>query len=333
MTAATEAPRIRHLETGWSSSLLRALDRVLPRSVFNVLAGLGVGVAVLALPRPRRSSRQYLAAVLGRPPSWLDVWRHYWAFTMMHMLRLRVAEGRTHACQPAPGCEAFTTLMASGRPALLGSFHIGNSDLLGFVLGRFNRHIHMIRFRLGNSDVLRQIARQYGAGVTFVWVNERENLLFALKRAVESGGTVVMKCDRIEYSARLETFHFLDARRTFPFTIYHFGILFQRPVTFCVSVPSDSAESIVHGFPVFEPDAASKESNLLRARTHFQDVLTKVETILRSNPYLWFNFASLNPVVVESAAPVSSASSTSSRAILSCPPLHVGRRTDKGSQA
>lgn len=296
------SPRIRHLETGWTNALLRAADRVLHRVLFDFLAGIGVWVAVLALRKPRRSSRRYLAAILGRPASLLEVWRHFMAFTAVHLVRLRVAGGRRHDCRPGSGCEAFAGLMASGRPALLGTFHIGSSDLLGFYLGRFRRHVHMVRFRLGDPGFLRQLVDRCSAWVTFIWVNEKENLLFALKRAVESGGSIAMKCDRIGYSAKLESFEFLGARRSFPFTIYHLGVMFGRPVTFCVSLPAGRDESRVHGFPVFEPDGSSREENLARARAHFQSVLVTVESLLRANPYQWFNFGDLNPVVPVRAA-------------------------------
>jgi predicted LPLAT superfamily acyltransferase len=254
-------------------------------------------VAVLALREPRRNSRRYLTAVLGRPPSWREIWRHYHAFTMMHMLRLRVAGGDVHTCRPSAGCEEFTALMVSERPALLGSFHIGNSDLLGFFLGQFRRHVYMIRFRLGDPNFLTQLAAQCSAWVTFIWVNEKESLLFVLKQALDAGGTVAMKCDRISHSSKLEPFHFLGAQRWFPFTIYHLGLMFNRPVTFCVSVPSGPDASAIRGFPVFEPDRDSKESNLQRARLHFQHILTEIEALLRLNPYLWFNFTLLNPEV------------------------------------
>lgn len=271
---------------------------MLRRTWFDALTGLGVWVAVLVLWRPRRKSRHYLAAVLGRPPVLREIWRHYMEFVTAHLSRLRVAGGRTHDCRPGPGCAAFTALMASGRPALLGTFHIGSSDLLGFFLGRFRRQVHMVRYRLGDPTFLRQLVDRCSAGVTFIWANEKENVLFALKQAVESGGSIAMKCDRVGYSAKLEAFDFLGARRWFPFTIYHLGVMFDRPVTFCVSLPAGPDESVVHGFPTFEPDGSSREENLQRARAHFQDVLNGVEALLRVNPYQWFNFNDLNPVAL-----------------------------------
>ncbi len=289
----SSAPRlISHWESARTIGVLRVADRVLPRPVFNVIAGIGVWIAVALLPRQRENSRRYLAAVLDRAVTARDVWRHYWHFLSMHLLRLKVADGQPHQYQPAPDCDDFAALMRSPRPALLGTFHLGNSDLLGFYLGQFGRHVHMVRFRLGDPRLLEQVARTCGAGVTFVWVNERDDLLFALKQAIDSGGTIAMKCDRDSYSSRRENFRFLGRERSFPFTIYYLGILFNRPVTFCISVPTSRDESTLHGFPIFEPDAGSKASNLLKARAHFQDVLTRIEGVLRTNPYIWFNFDS-----------------------------------------
>jgi predicted LPLAT superfamily acyltransferase len=253
-------------------------------------------MAVFLFPEPRRNSRCYLNAILHRAPSLREIWRHYMEFTTMHLLRLRVGVGQVHHCRSLPGSEEFVALMHSRQAALLGSFHIGDSDLLGFFLGQFRRHVYMVRYRLGAPTFLRQLANRSATGVTFIWVNEKENLLFALKEAAGAGGSIAMKCDRLGYSSKVEEFEFLGARRCFPFTIYHLGILFQLPVTFCVAVPSSAGESVVHGFPVFKPDEGAKAVNLQRARTHFQLVLTKVESLLRANPYLWFNFDPLNPV-------------------------------------
>ena len=212
----------------------------------------------------------------------------------MYSQRVRVALGRPHHWQ-SECCEDFTTLMRSNRPALLGTFHFGNSDLLGFVLGQFQRHVFMVRYRLGNPRFLHRLAAQMGAGVTMIWVDEGKEILFGLKKALERGGTVVMKCDNVGDAAKLEAFEFLGTRRWFPFTIYRLGILFQRPVTFCVSLSTGPDRSIVIGFPVFEPGPGTKAENLERARAHFQSVLAKIEELLHANPHLWHSFRPLNP--------------------------------------
>ena len=281
-----------------SYELLRHSDRWIPGILFKQAMRIGAWVALLVMPVQRRHSRQYLAAVFGRPARLIEVYRHFHAFTEMFVLRSRLAEGCAHMPRPLPSCDGFKTVMDSRRPALLGTFHFGNSDLLGFLLSTFGFHVHMIRLRMENSRDTHRLARRFGQRVTFIWVNDTSNLLFAVKQAAQSGLSIALKCDRPEHSSKCEAFQFLGGRRLFPFTIYHLAIMFGLPVAFCVSVPAGADESLLHGSPVFEPDAASKAENLARARVHFQAVLSHLESLVRTHPFLWFNFTPLNPVVV-----------------------------------
>jgi predicted LPLAT superfamily acyltransferase len=140
------------------------------------------------------------------------------------------------------------------------------------------------------------LGARFSDWVTFIWVNEPENLLFALKDAIAAGGSVALNCDRLEFSSKNEAFEFLGARRLFPFTIYHLALIFRLPVVLCVGLPSRAGLSVVHSSPLFRPDAETdKAANLSLARAHFQDFLTRLEGFLRDDPLLWFNFTPLNP--------------------------------------
>jgi predicted LPLAT superfamily acyltransferase len=212
------------------------------------------------------------------------------------MLRLRVARGRPHWGELAPDATGFHALLASGEPALLGTFHVGHSDLTGFLLGRQeHRRVFMVRQRVGNSHDTEILARAFGDWVKFIWVNDPANLLFALKDAIAAGGSIALKCDRLEFSAKTEAFDFLGARRLFPFTIYHLALIFRRPVVLCVGLPAGPGRSTVHSSPLFVPDPADKSGSFARAREHFQNFLRQLEPILRADPLLWFNFIPLNP--------------------------------------
>ncbi|HTQ29929.1 MAG TPA: hypothetical protein VMI53_01850 [Opitutaceae bacterium] len=296
LTDTVHAAPPRNPGPSWGCLFLTCADVLLPAPVFDFFLGLGTWVAVAVMPAARRHSRAYLAEVLPRRPGATDVWRHFFAFAQALMVKLRFAEGRPYRCVSGPDCAPFLDLMASGEPALFGTFHFGHSDLLGFALGRFNRRVCMIRLRMENSRDTDRLAERFGALVSYLWINEPENLLFALKEAIDSGVSVAMKCDRPEYSAKLEPFDFLGRPRLFPFTIYHLALVFRRPVIFCVSVPHGRDESMVYSSPVFTPNAGSRDENLDRARVHFQNFLALVETLLRRDPFLWANFTPLNPV-------------------------------------
>ncbi|MBI3885562.1 MAG: hypothetical protein HY302_07515 [Opitutae bacterium] len=222
----------------------------------------------------------------------------FFAFTESLMLKLRTARGVPVRGELEPeNAAAFDTLVQSGRPALFGTFHFGDSDLLGYLLGARGRRVAIVRLRVGNSTDTELLGRRFAGHVSFLWVNQPANLLFELKAALEAGESLAMKCDRLEFSAKAEPFQFLGARRLFPFTIYHLAVLFGRPVVFCLAWPGADRDQLrVRASPVFTPDpAADRAANLQAARAHFQGVLGQLETLVRQYPLLWFNFLPLNP--------------------------------------
>jgi predicted LPLAT superfamily acyltransferase len=291
---------LRNPGPSWGYSFLLWAERWWPRWFFRPMLMIGTWVGFAFLPAQRAHSRAYLSVVLGRTPGLLERWRHFFAFAEFLMLKLRAGRGSTVRCVLAPQHEAeFETLVRSGRPALFGAFHFGGSDLLGYLLGERGRRVSIIRLRVGNSGDTERLGQRFAGQVSFLWINDPAHLLFDLKAAIEAGESLALKCDRLAFSAKTEPFHFLGARRLFPFTIYHLALLFDRPVVFCTAVPgANPDELIVLASPVFTPDpAATREANTQAARHHFQAVLVQLEELVRRHPLLWFNFLPLNPEV------------------------------------
>lgn len=296
MSATISAPR--NPGPDWGYGFLSWAERCLPRWIFRPLLMAGTWVGVAFMPTQRAHSRAYLTVALRRPARLVDVWRHFFSFADVLMLMLRAGRGAPVRCVLAPENEAeFETLVRSDRPALFGTFHFGGSDLLGYLLSERGRRVSILRLQVGNSSDTRWLAARFGDRVSFLWVNDPANLLFDLKRTIEAGASLALKCDRLEFSAKNEPFTFLGMPRLFPFTIYHLAVMFDRPVVFCTAVP-DTAQAMLHvvSSPVFTPVAgADREANLRAARRHFQAALTQLEALVFQHPYLWLNFLPLNP--------------------------------------
>lgn len=289
----------------WGYGFLLWAERWWPGWFFRPILMAGTWVGLAFMPRQRAHSRAYLAVVLGRPASLLEVWRHFFAFAESLMLKLRAARGVPVRSTLAPAhAAAFETLVRSDRPALFGAFHFGGSDLLGYLLGARGRRVTIIRQQVANSTDTRLLGARFAGQVSFLWINDPANLLFDLKAALEAGASLALKCDRLEFSAKSEPFRFLGAQRRFPFTIYHLALLFHRPVVFCTGVPVAGRDELrVFASPVFTPDpAADRTANTQAARRHFQAVLDELEGLVRQHPFLWFNFLPLNPEIPAAAA-------------------------------
>ena len=293
-----EFTRQRNLGPDWSFAFLSWAEQRCPRWIFRPALMFGTWVALAGCPAERRQSRAYLSVVLGRPPRLHEQWQHFFAFAEFFLLLVRTSRGVPVQCslekEHAPGFEA---LLRSGQPALFGSFHFGSSDLLGYALGGQGRRVSILRRKLDNSADTRLLGERFGEHVSFLWVNDPANVLFQLKSALDAGESVALKCDRFEFSSKVEPFQFLGARRMFPFTIYHLSVLFNRPVVFCVAISrEDSPELRVFTSPVFTPDSnVDRAANLAAGRAHFQSVITQLEALVRRYPMLWFNFVPLNP--------------------------------------
>lgn len=295
---STPAPLSRNPGPSWGYGFLLWAERWWPAWFFRLLLMAGTWVGLAGMPAQRAHSRAYLAVVFGRPATLLEVWRHFFAFAEFLMLKLRAGRGADVRCKLAPANEAgFEALLATGRPALFGTFHFGGSDLHGYLLSARSRRVTVIRQQVGNSADTRLLGERYAGQVSFLWVNDPARLLFDLKTALEAGESLALQCDRLEFSAKSEPFRFLGATRLFPFTIYQLALLFDRPVVFCIAVPAAERDGLlVHASPVFYPDpAADRAANLQAARRHFQAVLDRLESLVRRHPLLWFNFRPLNP--------------------------------------
>jgi predicted LPLAT superfamily acyltransferase len=276
---------------------------VLPELIFRPLRGVGTAIAMAAMPEQRRHSREYLALALRRPPTLLDVWRHFFAFEEALMVKLRVINGRPHRTVYGPGAEDFRTWLEGGGPVLLGTLHVGVSDLLGCQIGGYeSQQVYLVRQRVGNSHDTDKLAERFGGRLHFLWVNEPGEMIFALKEAAATPAAIALQCDRVEFAARTEEFEFLGVRRRFPVTIYHLALIFGRPVLLSVGLPDGPARAVLHASPRFDPRPGEPRSEALqRARAHFQAFLRQLEKLLVQQPYLWFNFTPLNPPAAATA--------------------------------
>lgn len=295
-----DAQEKRNPGPSWGYSLIFIVSRILPWPVMRFVLRMSSLVSMALMKEQRRHSRVYLRDALGREPGWVDCWKHFSAFAEFLVRRFDAASGSVSVFESVDDAEGRLRAMVSDKEQVLfGGFHFGNSDLLGFWLSEFGLSVRMLRYQVGNSNDVKWLEKRYGDSVGFLWVNEPQNFIFTLKNAVEEGHSIAMKCDRIEYSSKLEVFDFLGAKRWFPFTIYHLSVLFDLPVVLSIGLPLDRYGTRVYSSETYRPVGKNKKEKLERARIHFQDTLSVLEEWVREHPYEWFNFQDTVPRVAD----------------------------------
>ncbi len=296
--------KLRNPGPSWGYRFLSWAKHDWPHWLYRSSLCAGVWIALVCMPAQRRYSREYLKLVLKRPVRFRDCFVHFLALTESLVYKLEVGrdkEAVNFRLSDRGNSAGFMSLVRSDRQALFGTFHVGHSDLLGCLLSDFGRKIRMVRERVGNAHDLEVLGRAFGDSVEFVWINEGESMLFALKSVADDGVSLALQCDREEHGSRHKDFDFLGARRRFPVTIYHLAFLFQMPVAFSFGVPVGSAVSEVVCSDVFEPVGENKRAVLEAGYAHFQQVLHLLEDVLHEHPYAWFNFLPMNSEITPNA--------------------------------
>src|SRR3954464_5378517 len=93
MQPATTPPSLRNPGPSWGYSFLLWAERWWPRWFFRPVLMAGTWIGLACMPARRAHSRTYLTLVLGRTPTLVDLWRHFFAFAEFLILKLRTGRG------------------------------------------------------------------------------------------------------------------------------------------------------------------------------------------------------------------------------------------------
>ncbi len=288
--------RQRNPGPDWGFGCLRWLCRTLPLPILYFLTVIGSTVAWAVMHESRRASREYLTALHCRPPTTCESLRQFIAFTWVMLAKLRAGEGApVHFDWDSPEDSQHHDLLFGPEQLLLGTFHVGGSEFLGFHGLTESRDIAMVRQRRDNAGDIEALTESLRGKLHIVWTQSGESVIFPLRDLLADGYSLAMQCDRAEDASKTAVFEFLGARRRLPVTIYRLALLYGLPVCFCVAIPEkDPMRMRVKVFPPFRsPSGATRRVGMEAARAHFQSVLVWLEGILRAHPSLWFNFIPL----------------------------------------
>lgn len=269
--------------------------RVLPRVIQDIVAAIGSGIGCMLMPRQRQWSRHYLTALYGRQPTTADVFRHFHAFTRMLLAKVRSGNGQPVEIICEGDDRQRAAILFGDTPMILGTFHVGASDLLGFHIHATGRKVCMVRRAVDNSADIEQLTRVHDNAIGFIWVNDPTEMILSLRDALQSNATVALQCDRDEGSRGGDVFHFLGTKRVFRTSVYRLARLFNRRVLFCIAIPDSGYQRFrILSHHCFDGSGLDDNNFRAAAHTHFQDVLHWLESILKQHPFQWFNFLPLN---------------------------------------
>jgi predicted LPLAT superfamily acyltransferase len=235
--------------------------------------------------RARRASRDYLARVLGRPPTFADVYRHYQTFATTLLDRVLLLSGRLEDFElDVRGAAEARRLFAQRRGLLLLGSHLGSFELSRVAgLEKAGIQVNVVMHEDNAGKIARWTRENAPGQAPRVIPPGSVDTMLKIREALARGELVAMLGDRpIGRSATLEV-PFLGAPARFPLGPIRLARALDVPVLLFFGLYRAPRRYELHLERLELPRDAPAEAWLAA-------YVARLEAHTRSAPWNWFNF-------------------------------------------
>ena len=280
-------------------------SRLALRLLVGVALGLGRKVARVVLypvtayfmirrGPERRASRAYLARVLGRAPTWLEVARHFHTFagvTLDRVFFLSESMGRFDV--RLIGLEELHHAMDLGRGVLLVGAHVGSFDALRAASTLRPDVTLRVVLDTEHSPALSAILRQLNPRIAAGIINPRKDgtaVALEIGAALNQGALVTMLADRGRPGNVTASVDFLGHPAELPTAPWQIAAALHVPIVLCVGLYRGGSRYDLHFELLTERLQVDRKQRQQQLREVVQDFANRLAAMLRVAPYNWFNF-------------------------------------------
>ncbi len=264
------------------------LGRRIARSVLHLIALY----FVLFAPDSRRASLGYLPRVLGRPATWLDLYRHFFYFAATIHDRIYLINRRYDLFDiDIQGKENILPLIQAGEGVFLMGAHLGSFE----VMRAIGRQVPGLRVAMVmHQDNAQKIngmlsAINPEASMDVIPLGHIDSMLQVQERLSE-GMLVGMLSDRTLGDEPMTEINLLGANAALPIGPFRMAALLRRPVVFMAGLYMGGNRYQVHFETLadFSDIPKGQRSQMVDAAIlRYTELLNR---FTRLAPYNWFNF-------------------------------------------
>ena len=264
------------------------LGRRIARSVLHLVALY----FVLFAPDSRRASLSYLPRVLGRPATWLDLYKHFFCFAATIHDRIYLINRRYDLFDiDIQGKENILPLIQAGKGVFLMGAHLGSFE----VMRAIGRQVPGLRVGMVmHEDNAQKIngmlaAINPEASMDVIPLGHIDSMLQVQER-LNDGMLVGMLSDRTLGDEPMTDINLLGAKAALPIGPFRMAALLRRPVVFMAGLYMGDNRYQVHFETLADfSDIPKGQRNQMvdKAILRYTELLNRYT---RLAPYNWFNF-------------------------------------------
>lgn len=280
--------------SAWALRLFKSVALGLGRPVSRLVLLPITGYFLLRRAPERRASREYLARVLGRAPTWREVARHFHTFAGVTLDRVYFLTRRPDYFDTRlVGIEQLHDAMDLGRGVLLIGAHVGSFDALRATSTLRPDVTVRVVLDAQHSPLLSAILRQLNPRIAAGIINPRQDgtaVVLEIAAALGEGALVTMLGDRGRPGNATVTADFLGSPAPFPTAPWQIAAALHVPVVLCAGLYRGGRRYDLHFERVADQLHVDRSRRQEQLRAIVQDYANRLAALLREAPYNWFNF-------------------------------------------
>ena len=280
--------------SGLAMRLLVAVALGLGRPVARVVLIPITAYFMIRRGPERRASRDYLAKVLGRAPTWSEIARHFHTFAGVTLDRVFFLGGKmSHFDVRVVGIEELHHAMDLGRGVLLIGAHVGSFDALRAASTLRPDVTVRVVLDAEHSPALSAILEQLNPSIAAGIINPRKGgtaVALEIGAALGQGALVTMLGDRGRPENAMASVRFLGQAAEFPTAPWQIAAALHVPIVLCAGLYRGGNRYDLHFESLTERLQIDRNQRQPQLREVVQDFANRLAALLRIAPYNWFNF-------------------------------------------
>jgi predicted LPLAT superfamily acyltransferase len=264
----------------------------LGRNMARLLLGPICAYFFLFAPKSRKASRAWLSRALNRPPSYGDVWRHFWCFAVCVLDRVLLLNDRTDLFEISiHGEECLAEVRARHGGGFLFGAHLGSFEVVratGRALGDTRVSLAMYE---DNARKTNQVLNAINPALAVDIIGlGRPGSMIAIKERLEEGHLVGVLADRSLDSERHLSIPFFGVPARFPVGPFRLAAVLRRPIVFMTGLYRGGGRYEIYFELIAEPTEATAPASDQAIEETMRLYVARLEDYCRAAPYNWFNF-------------------------------------------
>lgn len=280
--------------SGLAMRLLVAVALGLGRTVARVVLIPITAYFMLRRGPERRASRDYLARMLGRAPTWAEIARHFHTFAGVTLDRVYFLGGKMSRFDVRViGIEELHHAMDLGRGVLLIGAHVGSFDALRAASTLRPDVTVRVVLDAEHSPALSAILEQLNPAIASGIINPRKGgtaVALEIGAALNQGALVTMLGDRGRPDNATASVRFLGQAAEFPTAPWQIAAALHVPIVLCAGLYRGGSRYDLHFELLTEHLQIERQQRQQQLREVVQDFANRLAALLRIAPYNWFNF-------------------------------------------